>query len=71
MPHQNVPDYDFEFSELTMYHIRILEELEEYSEALTMLDKNAKSRVIVDRTAVMETRGTRLMKILSLSFVSN
>lgn len=54
-----------------MYHIRILEELEEYSEALTMLDKNAKSRVIVDRTAVMETRGTRLMKILSLSFVSN
>ena len=42
-----------------MYHIRILEELGEINEALTMLDNNAKSRVIVDRAAVMETRGIR------------
>jgi N-alpha-acetyltransferase 15/16, NatA auxiliary subunit len=29
----------------------------ELTEALTLLDVNAKSRVIVDRVAVMETRG--------------
>lgn len=54
---QNVPDYDVEHSETTLYHVRILEDLGEYSEALTLLDVNAKSRAIVDKTAIMEIRG--------------
>ena len=52
-----MPDYDYEHSELTLYRVRVLEELGELEEALSMLDNGAKSRVIVDRTAVMETRG--------------
>ncbi|KAI5121997.1 hypothetical protein M0805_001830 [Coniferiporia weirii] len=60
---KNIPDYDFEHSELTLYYIRVLEELGELDEALAMLDSNAKSRVIVDRTAVMETRARLLSKL--------
>jgi hypothetical protein len=52
-----VPDYDAEQSDLLLYHIRILEEKGDLSEALTLLDMNAKSRAIVDRVAVLETRG--------------
>lgn len=52
-----MPDYDPEQSDLLLYHVRILEEKGELSEALTLLDMNAKSRAIVDRVAVMETRG--------------
>ena len=55
---QNVPDYDYEHSELVLYHISILEELGELQEALNMLDTNAKARVIIDRKAIMECRGT-------------
>jgi peptide alpha-N-acetyltransferase len=40
-----------------LYHVRILELLGEASEALNLLDINAKSRAIVDRTAIMEFRG--------------
>ena len=54
---QNVPDYDVEHSEVLLYHVRVLEELGELEPALNMLDVNAKSRAIIDRTAVMETRG--------------
>ncbi len=54
---QNVPDYDPEQSDLLLYHVRILEERGDLSEALTLLDMNAKSRAIVDRVAVTETRG--------------
>ena len=54
---QNVPDYDYEHSELVLYHISILEELGELQEALNMLDTNAKARVIIDRKAIMECRG--------------
>jgi hypothetical protein len=54
---QNVPDYDPEQSDLLLYHIRILEEKGDFSEALTLLDMNAKSRAIVDRVAVLEARG--------------
>ena len=53
-----MPDYDVEHSEMLLYHVALLEELGEFSEALSLLDTNAKSRVIVDRTAVMERRGT-------------
>ena len=43
-----------------LYYVRILEDLGETSEALTVLDANSKERVIVDRTAVMEVRGTNI-----------
>jgi hypothetical protein len=52
-----VPDYDIEFSEVLLYHIRLLEDLGEHADALALLDTHAKSRAIVDRTAVMEFRG--------------
>ncbi|EJD05554.1 NMDA receptor-regulated protein 1a [Fomitiporia mediterranea MF3/22] len=64
---KNIPDYDFEHSELTLYHIRVLEELGELNEALGKLDDAAKSRVIVDRTAVMETRARLLTKLKNIS----
>ena len=54
---QNVPDFDFEQSETMLYHVRLLEERGDLSEALRLLDVNAKSRVIIDRVAVMEIRG--------------
>jgi len=55
-----VPDYDLEQSDLLLYHVKILEDMGESAEALTLLDINAKSRAIVDRVAIMETRGTTL-----------
>ncbi|KAI0305165.1 NMDA receptor-regulated protein 1-domain-containing protein [Multifurca ochricompacta] len=59
---KNVPDYDPEQSDLLLYHVRILEDMGELAEALTFLDVNAKSRSIVDRIAVMETRARILSK---------
>lgn len=55
-----MPDYDPEQSDLLLYHVKILEDMGELTEALTLLDVNAKSRAIVDRVAVMETRGAAL-----------
>lgn len=52
-----MPDYDVEHSEMMLYHVALLEELGQFSEALILLDTNAKARVIIDRTAVMERRG--------------
>ena len=46
-----------EHSDVLLYHIRVLEELGETEEALSMLDTNAKSRAIVDRKAIGEVRG--------------
>ncbi|KAJ6486930.1 NMDA receptor-regulated protein 1-domain-containing protein [Mycena sanguinolenta] len=60
---KNVPDYDVEHSEALLYHIRLLEDMGEYNEALAMLDVNAKSRAIVDRTAIMEVRARLLSKL--------
>jgi peptide alpha-N-acetyltransferase len=40
-----------------LYHVRLLEDMGEVSEALSLLDINAKSRAIVDRAAIMEFRG--------------
>ncbi|KAG6907698.1 hypothetical protein DXG01_007754 [Tephrocybe rancida] len=54
---KNVTDYDIEHSETLLYHVHLLEEMEEYPDALSLLDTNSKSRAIVDRTAIMETRG--------------
>ena len=54
---QNIPDYDIEHSETLIYYIRLLEEIGELSEALSILDTSSKSRAIVDRTTILETRG--------------
>ncbi|KAJ3822659.1 NMDA receptor-regulated protein 1-domain-containing protein [Lentinula raphanica] len=62
---KNVPHYDVEHSEMLLYHVRLLEELEQYSEALTLLDVSAKDRAIVDKTAIMEFRGRLLSKLKS------
>lgn len=48
-----------------LYHVRVLEELGETSEALAVLDVNAKSRTIVDRTAIREMRGTHIHMLLA------
>jgi tetratricopeptide (TPR) repeat protein len=55
---KEVPNYDVELSEVLLYHVRILEELGEYAPALSKLDQESKSRRIVDRTAILEQRGT-------------
>lgn len=60
---KNIPDYDVEHSETLLYHVRILEDLGEYAEGLSLLDINSKSRAIVDRTAVMEFRARLLSKL--------
>ncbi|KAJ7135988.1 NMDA receptor-regulated protein 1-domain-containing protein [Mycena epipterygia] len=60
---KNVPDYDVEHSETMLYHVRLLEDLGEFTEALAMLDVSAKSRAIVDRTAIMEIRARLLSKL--------
>ena len=44
-------------SEILLYHVRVLEDLGEYKDALSLLDTNAKSRVIIDRVAIQEFRG--------------
>ncbi|KAK0446042.1 NMDA receptor-regulated protein 1-domain-containing protein [Desarmillaria tabescens] len=61
---KNVPDYDIEHSETTMYHVRLLEDLGEFTEALSLLDVNSKSRVIVDKTAIMEARAEHAWRVL-------
>ncbi|KAJ7512093.1 NMDA receptor-regulated protein 1-domain-containing protein [Mycena galericulata] len=60
---KNIPDYDVEHSETMLYHVRLLEDLGEFTEALAMLDVNAKSRSIVDRTSIMEIRARLLSKL--------
>lgn len=57
-----MPDYDVEHSELLLYHVALLEEIGQFSEALSLLDTNAKTRVIIDRTAIMERRGTTVLR---------
>ncbi|KAF8999086.1 NMDA receptor-regulated protein 1-domain-containing protein [Cyathus striatus] len=61
----DVPDYDIEHSETLLYYINVLEQLGELNDALSVLDANAKSRAIVDRTAIMETRARILTKLSS------
>lgn len=57
---KDIPDFDVEYSETLLYHIRILELAERYSEALVMLDRHTKDRTILDRTASMENRARLL-----------
>ncbi|KZV98700.1 N-terminal acetyltransferase A, auxiliary subunit [Exidia glandulosa HHB12029] len=60
---KNVPDYDFEYSEVLLYHVRVLEESGKHEAALTKLDAHSKSREIVDRVAIGETRARLLAKL--------
>ncbi|KAF8156996.1 NMDA receptor-regulated protein 1-domain-containing protein [Crassisporium funariophilum] len=59
---KNIPDYDTEHSETLIYYIRLLEEIGELSEALSILDVSSKSRAIVDRTSILEIRARILSK---------
>ena len=54
---QNVPACDVEYSESILYYVRILEEPENFMEAFSVLDENERLRSIVDRQAILETRG--------------
>ncbi|KAF8755421.1 N-terminal acetyltransferase A, auxiliary subunit [Rhizoctonia solani] len=56
---KNVPDYDFEHSELLLYHLRIMENLGKHDEVLAALDVYSKQRQILDRTAIVEFRGVQ------------
>ncbi|KAG7091847.1 hypothetical protein E1B28_008249 [Marasmius oreades] len=60
---KNLPDYDIEHSETLVYHVRLLEALGEWSDALSLLDTNAKERAIVDKTAIMEFRARLTSKL--------
>lgn len=59
---KNVPDYDIEHSETLLYYVHLLEEIGDLDEALSVLDSNAKTRAIVDRTAIMEIRARVLTR---------
>ncbi|PFH47386.1 hypothetical protein AMATHDRAFT_152156 [Amanita thiersii Skay4041] len=61
----NVPVGDIEHSETLLYHIRVLEELGEFSDALSLLDTNVKQKFIIDRTAILEARARLLQKLKS------
>lgn len=65
---QNVPDYDVEHSETLLYHVQVLEEMSNFADALSLLDINSKSRAIVDRTTIMETRGKSFNVCTTTSF---
>jgi hypothetical protein len=65
---KEVPNYDVELSEVLLYHVRLLDERGAYALALAMLDAESKARRIVDRTAIMEQRGTaRVNSLVSSS----
>ncbi|KAF8605746.1 N-terminal acetyltransferase A, auxiliary subunit [Ceratobasidium sp. AG-I] len=59
---KNVPDYDFEHSELLLYNLRIKESLGKHEDVLTALDVYSKQRQILDRTAIVEFRARNLSK---------
>ena len=54
---KDIPPYDPEHSELLLYRVAILEEMGSLSEALNLLDLNAKSRSITDRSMILVIRG--------------
>jgi peptide alpha-N-acetyltransferase len=59
---QNVGSYDVEFSELLMYHIRILDDMGNHQLALDMLESNdrAKGGSVLDSTAGTEMKGVNM-----------
>lgn len=54
---QEAPPYDPEYSELLLFHVRVLEDLGELQSAVAFLDTKAKDRYIVDRTTIHTCRG--------------
>jgi peptide alpha-N-acetyltransferase len=56
---QNVGSYDVEFSELLMYHVRILEDMGDFQSAVDMLESHdrAKGGSVLDRMAGTEMKG--------------
>lgn len=60
---KNVPSYDFEMSEVLLYHVRVLEEGSRYADALSKLEAHADSREIVDLIAIGELRARLLGKL--------
>lgn len=57
---KNVPEHDYEHSEVLLYYVRLLEESNELSDALAFLEDNSKTATIVDKVAVLEIRGELL-----------
>ena len=63
---RDIPPYDPEHSELLLYHVRILDELGHYVEALDFLTKSAKSRSITDRSMIAVLKGLQTIYVWSL-----
>lgn len=61
---QNVPDHDIEHSDVMLYYLKLLIELERYSEALELIDLADQHKSIVDRVALLECRGLRPSRCL-------
>lgn len=59
---KDVPKHDPEHSELLLYHLHILIDLEQYTEALEFLDSHSKSRSITDRLAISTNRGANFLR---------
>ncbi|KAG9311775.1 NMDA receptor-regulated protein 1-domain-containing protein [Chiua virens] len=62
---RNVPARDPEYAEIVFFHICMLEELGEWQEALSLLDKKAKDRMLVDRPTIAEARARLFGKLKS------
>lgn len=54
---KNVPNYDVEHSSVLLYYVQTLDMNGKTADALRILDASARSRAIVDRSAIMECRG--------------
>ncbi|KAG6332172.1 hypothetical protein ID866_6919 [Astraeus odoratus] len=62
---RDAPTYDAEYSELLLFHVRVLEESGQLQAALMLLDNKSKDRYIVDRTATRTFRARILSKLKS------
>ncbi|KAF9235797.1 NMDA receptor-regulated protein 1-domain-containing protein [Melanogaster broomeanus] len=62
---RNVPVRDPEYGELIFFHLRILEDMGELQQALTLLNNNAQERLLLDRPVVIEFRARLLGKLKS------
>lgn len=62
---RNVGSYDVEFSELLMYHVRILEDMGDFKSAVDMLESHdrAKGGSVLDRMAGTEMKARLLAKL--------
>ncbi|KAG1885401.1 NMDA receptor-regulated protein 1-domain-containing protein [Suillus subluteus] len=62
---RNVGSYDVEFSELLMYHIRILEDMGDFQSAVDMLESHDRTKggSVLDRMAGTEVKARLLAKL--------